>query len=690
MKIENLNSESQVFGDVAQNTVGIDATNLDKVVMMLSSNLYSNPIDSFIREIVSNAWDSHIEKGNEEPVVVKLGRDGIERDKIYVTIRDYGVGISPERFDTVYRYMGASTKSDSNDYIGCFGLGKFSPLSVSDMVTITSYYEGVEYKYLMYKNGMGINIDLVSKKDTDEENGVAVTVKLPENRKYDMDRAIARQLMFFDSVFYINDLDPNIAGRFNGAKIKSYETFKVSSIQNQTHLLLGNVAYEYNISSLTNDSTLTQEEKNNVYSIQRAGIAIKFDIGELDVNPARETIYFNEKTLKAIHRKLKSVKKELFSLKKEEIEGVEEIDYFNLSSPESIYISEIGRHITIPTYTDTLEISKGVAVPYNSLYNLFRNFKSSYQIWSERFIGKDKIVKTTTNMYTYEFFKNVEIYEFDPESFTNLEKKYLKAKHRGAHLHSDWNAYVNSFSYKKKFMRLSRKKEDKAILKFLYVQATKRILDKVKKFDFKGMDENFMNSYKKAKPGERVFNVYERNAGQSKLTYDQLKSKSKQIVLVDNHEYLYVNDFNDIPKTDVLFIQTPKLLRERLLKNKDAITFKDFLETKKTEIIESYIKSSERANIGYDGLQSIAKLRNYFKIPKEDIEIIEYKGNTSTSLLRMLDVNIDKIKTTALREKYGKIFDITSAFNLNNKKGVEFMLDKLKELGYIKNNKLTI
>lgn len=115
MIIDTQQSNIETIGDIQEFKTGIDPKNLEYITTLLSSNLYSEPEKSFIRETVSNAWDSHIEAGTTDiPILVEL-KDG------NVSIRDFGVGLSPDRFKEIWCNIGSSTKRESNDFIGGFG-----------------------------------------------------------------------------------------------------------------------------------------------------------------------------------------------------------------------------------------------------------------------------------------------------------------------------------------------------------------------------------------------------------------------------------------------------------------------------------------------------------------------------------------------------------------------------------------
>lgn len=118
MRIDTSQRNIEVIGDIQEFKTSIDPRNIDFITTLLSSNLYSDPEQSFIREIVSNAWDSHVEANTTDiPIIIKFDKSNYGS----ITIRDFGTGISPKRFREIYCNIGSSTKRDSNDYTGGFG-----------------------------------------------------------------------------------------------------------------------------------------------------------------------------------------------------------------------------------------------------------------------------------------------------------------------------------------------------------------------------------------------------------------------------------------------------------------------------------------------------------------------------------------------------------------------------------------
>ena len=294
-------SNVQVIGDIREFKTSIDPKNLEFITTLLSSNLYSDPEQSFIREIVSNAWDSHVEaKTTDIPVIIRFNNNGNDWE---ITIRDFGTGLSPQRFQEVYCNIGSSTKRESNEFIGGFGIGKYSSLACSNTVYITSYYEGKAYIYVMVKSGNSITTNLVMEKPTEEKNGVEVTIKNIRNI-YPYKKAL-NCIVFFPNV-YIDGIDNDI----NNTKIKKFNSFAVASKEVYSKILLGNVLYPCDTKLLSYDS------KSFLSNIANSGIVIKFDVGELGITPNRESIIYSNETVNKINDRIQAAKDELEELVK--------------------------------------------------------------------------------------------------------------------------------------------------------------------------------------------------------------------------------------------------------------------------------------------------------------------------------------------------------------------------------------
>ena len=296
MIIDSTGGNKVTYGETKEYKTTIDIENLDFIATLLSSNLYSDPEASFIREIVSNGWDSHVEAGTTDtPIVVRLKNDGYY--SYNVTIRDYGTGLSKEQFENLFCKIGSSTKRESNAYHGCFGLGHLSPLAVSKVCYINSYYNGVARLYIMTKDGNNITTNLMSEMPTEEKNGIEITVKGVNRTAYEK---AFKNLAFFPNVY----IDGTYSD-FNKIKIKKFKNFTVASIGFEDKLLLGNVLYPLNY------SIIPAEYLDFYKSISKSGIVFNFNIGELQVTPNRESIIYNTKTNELIIQRIKDAFEEI-------------------------------------------------------------------------------------------------------------------------------------------------------------------------------------------------------------------------------------------------------------------------------------------------------------------------------------------------------------------------------------------
>lgn len=401
-------STVQTVGDVSEHQISIDAQNLEHIISILSTNLYSNPEQSFLREITCNAVDSHIEAGTKEPVIITFAFDSASLDYV-VSVRDYGTGISPERFKNIYLNIGSSTKRESNDYIGSFGIGRFSALACADMVHITSYYNGMQYQYLMLKNGTKINIDLLCEIPTEEHNGVEVKIHVNSLTLY---RRALKYLWFIPNV-YVNDISQPIpieqlsVTNFNERKLYHFNHFTYNTVDDtKLFVLHGTVLYPIDQSVLPNAFS----DSINVNHIWKKVIP-KFNIGELEVTPNREQLLYSDKTKKAISERYAEVIKELSTICEQTTSNYQDIfDYYRAVSKVFVPVP-----IRVVDDNTTLYITVHSSGLLKSTINI--NYKDGDPLIEDRSV-RNALNELTTN-YPLEFFY---------ESIIFCDGKYLTQK----------------------------------------------------------------------------------------------------------------------------------------------------------------------------------------------------------------------------------------------------------------------
>ena len=114
--VENVIERSGDLDDEATFSIALTA----KTIEVLSSQIYKDAQTAILRELGTNAADSHIEAGKRDlPFDVTLPNYMSSE----LVIRDYGVGMSYEKAMHMYRTYFGSDKTHSNEVTGCLGLG---------------------------------------------------------------------------------------------------------------------------------------------------------------------------------------------------------------------------------------------------------------------------------------------------------------------------------------------------------------------------------------------------------------------------------------------------------------------------------------------------------------------------------------------------------------------------------------
>ena len=161
----------------------------NKILSLVVDKLYEEPIKASFREILSNAIDECVvanrnqQKETKEDVVVILESNN---DKISITVKDYGRGISPDSINELYQSLFESTKEEEEDLIGSYGIGRLSPLSYSSSYNFKTVHDDTVYEYSLFKTDNGISLSLDdSYPKTTEMTGTEVYLpKVPSELSY--------------------------------------------------------------------------------------------------------------------------------------------------------------------------------------------------------------------------------------------------------------------------------------------------------------------------------------------------------------------------------------------------------------------------------------------------------------------------------------------------------------------------
>ena len=301
MKLESAPQDVTFHGDFEQRDVAIG--DVAFILDMFADKVYSNKERAVIRELACNAHDSHVMAGTTDvPFDVHLPT----QLEPWFSLRDYGTGLPDDDIANIYGAIGVSTKRDSNEVIGCFGIGSLSPYSMCDSFTVKSYLDGMVRTYqCMRDEKRQPKVIPLGSAPTDEPNGLEV--KLTVNGKVsEFEEEAGHVFMFWEGTL------PKINNQHVVRKCQEMrdkyvfkgDDFGLTPSWGSMYALMGNIAYKI---------------PNQLDEFDVDGY-LKFDLGELEFDTARENLSMTDKTKAALKAKFASVKDKLTEIAIEQIE----------------------------------------------------------------------------------------------------------------------------------------------------------------------------------------------------------------------------------------------------------------------------------------------------------------------------------------------------------------------------------
>lgn len=283
-----------------------------KAFRVLSDSLYQNKIGSIVREISTNAYDSHLMAGKQDvPFEIHLPN----AFEPWFSVQDFGTGLSPEAIKTVFTVYFNSTKDQSNDCVGMLGLGSKTPFAYTDQFTVTSVTDGTKCIYSAYISSSGVpDIALMDESSTEEGNGVEIRMSAKREDFNRFSTEVIEQLKYFK----VKPVLSNTNVKFSDDAVTCiYESDDCKVVQDNgyynTYIIIqGNVGYHLNMDTLKKSTDAQSYLKSIAFveSFNRASVQFTFPIGSIGVTASREGVEYDKSTVLNICNAMQKLEKD--------------------------------------------------------------------------------------------------------------------------------------------------------------------------------------------------------------------------------------------------------------------------------------------------------------------------------------------------------------------------------------------
>lgn len=284
-----------------------------KAFKVLIDGLYSDKARAVVRELWSNAFDSHIAAGcPDQPFDCHLPTVW----EPWFTVRDYGVSMTHVGVMRLYTTVFESSKEDTNTQVGKLGLGSKSPFAYTDTFTVTAYLDGEKRTYSAFIGADYIpRISHMNTEQTTEPNGLEVSFPVKTDDIANFSIAAQRTALGFDVL-------PNIVGSpqlevgkkkviLEGNGWKLYDSLGGQS----AHAKQGCVVYPITASAISGLPSAHWDILNSPFLIE-------FPIGDLEIAASREGLGYDDTTISNIRARLCAIETELIAAVEAQIASI--------------------------------------------------------------------------------------------------------------------------------------------------------------------------------------------------------------------------------------------------------------------------------------------------------------------------------------------------------------------------------
>lgn len=265
--------------------------------MSMYVRTYAEPKVAVAREIIANARDASVMAGATRPIEVSTPNDVSAN----LVVRDFGVGMTSAEVEDNYLAFAASTKDQSNEFVGKLGIGSKAPWNLCESFLVDTVKDG---KRTSVRASRDFNHQVYLRDvPTDQPDGTTVTI--PVSPDGDWETIVRRVAAAHDPNTVTVDGSPivSVKGGPNWIGPVRLGKFDVLGGENMW-VLSGGTLF-----GVPHDIRRNVTARTGFY-----GMIIELPIGSFEHTPGRESIIADPSTTSAIDNALNEFDKEVAKL----------------------------------------------------------------------------------------------------------------------------------------------------------------------------------------------------------------------------------------------------------------------------------------------------------------------------------------------------------------------------------------